>query len=53
MLGLLIGFVVGASIATNYNLRPFYEETVKTGLETGLEKVTEYCTDHSKTKKNQ
>lgn len=41
MINIIIGFAIGAAVASNYDLRPFYENTIKPNVEAGLEKVKE------------
>lgn len=42
MLGVLIGFAIGATIATNYNLIPVYEHYLKPGIDSGLQQIKEH-----------
>jgi len=39
MFSLVIGTIIGATIATNYDLRPVYHEKIKPTFDTGLEKL--------------
>jgi len=41
MLGLLIGLAIGATVATNYNLVPFYDQFIKPSLDSGIQQIKE------------
>lgn len=39
MLRFLVGFATGATVATYFDLKPFYNENVRPNLENGIDKV--------------